>query len=435
MSRRAKVGLLLGLVAGLAGAGVWAWRARSGGLAVPEVDLEGVDPAVAAAVESARRQAQAAPGSADAWGRLGMVLGAHAFAEQAVVCLDRAARLAPGEPAWLYLAGVVLAPTEPAGAVPRLREALARSEGPAEAARLRLAGLLLSLGQPAEAEELYAGLAGSEAVGAQAALGLARVAVARGDLKTSRRHLERAKSSPGTAKAARALLAEVYRRQGEPALAARLAAEAGRLPDDLEPADPWLERMERLQVGEQAQARRASRLLRQGEVAAGVALLERAVRDYPHSAALWQALGRALIRAERYPQAEAALARAARLAPDRAEAAFYLGVAAYQRGDRGSAATHFERATRLRPDHALAWYNLGGCRRELGDRDGAIAAYREALRYKPHHAGAHVALARLLAEAGRPAEARRHLEVARGLDPDDPEAADLLRRLPGGESR
>ena len=66
MSRRAKVGLLLGLVAGLAGAGVWAWRAHTGAPAVPELDLEGVDPAVAAAVESARRQALGAPGSADA---------------------------------------------------------------------------------------------------------------------------------------------------------------------------------------------------------------------------------------------------------------------------------------------------------------------------------------------------------------------------------
>src|SRR5690349_21588977 len=46
----------------------------------PSVDPTGVDPAVLAAIDSARGAVRQSPRSANAWGRLGMILAAHNFA-------------------------------------------------------------------------------------------------------------------------------------------------------------------------------------------------------------------------------------------------------------------------------------------------------------------------------------------------------------------
>ena len=74
----------------------------------PAVSLEGLDAGVAQSIADAQRSLQKSPRSAEAWGRLGMVLAAHAFRPQAVQCFTEAERLAPGEPRWPYFRGVML---------------------------------------------------------------------------------------------------------------------------------------------------------------------------------------------------------------------------------------------------------------------------------------------------------------------------------------
>src|SRR5207302_11227917 len=68
----------------------------------PVVDLQGVEPRVAAAIEEARASVNHSPASAESWGRLGMVLLAHQFWEEARRCFVEAERLNRAEPRWPY---------------------------------------------------------------------------------------------------------------------------------------------------------------------------------------------------------------------------------------------------------------------------------------------------------------------------------------------
>jgi tetratricopeptide (TPR) repeat protein len=426
--RRRAVAAALFLLAVLAAGGVIAargWR-RQAPPAPPDVDLADADPAVRSAVESAAAAVRRAPASADAWGRLGMVLAAHGLYPESVACFAEAQRLDPQEVRWPYFRGVALAFGDPDAAIPHLRRAVELAEPPATAPRLRLAELLLAQGRAREAEEQFRHVLAHEPDDPRAHLGLGRLACGRGDWGGSLAHLARAADSPLTRKAARTLLAQARLARGDDPGAGRERLRADDLPDDPEPPDPLLEELERLQVGQQALLARASKLLRQGRTAEALALLGQAARDYPESASAWLGLGRALVQRGDYPAAEQALRRAAGLDPGRVEVQFYLGVALSEQGRTPEATPFFRLATELRPDYAVAQYNLGQCLKAAGDRKGAAAAFRAAVRHKPHFARAHAELGELLAREGRRDLAVEHLRLAVDLDPADARAKKLL---------
>jgi tetratricopeptide (TPR) repeat protein len=428
-SRRVAAGVGVAAVLLAAGAAVVFWRPRPPAPPVsPDVDLTGADPAVVALVESARAAVGRAPGSGDAWGRLGMVLAAHGIYPESVVCLTEAQRCDPGEPRWPYFRGVIVALGDPESAVPHLRRAVELFELGADAPRLRLAEVLLGQARTDEAEELFRQVLARDPGSPRAHLGLGRAAYLRADWAGSLAHLRRAADSALTQQRARSLLAEVERRRGAADAAEREQRVAADLPPDPEPLDPVLEELERFRVGRQARLARASTRLKQGRAAEAVALLGELVRDYPDSTSAWLGLGRALVQQGNYPAAERALRQAARLDANRVEVQFYLGVALFQQGRTSDATTYFRRATELRPDHALAQYNLGQCLKAQGEREAAIEAFRAAVRYKPHHAQAHLSLGELLAQEGDREPALQHLRLAVDLDPSEARAKELLRQ-------
>jgi tetratricopeptide (TPR) repeat protein len=418
---------LILLAAGITAA-VW-WRPHPASLALPEPDLAGTDPAVTAAIESAQAAVRRRPQSADAWGRLGMVLAAHGFYLESIACFAQAQRLDPGELRWPYYQGVVLTLSDRDAAIVPLCRAVELCEPRVLAPRLRLADVLLGQGQASEAEELYREVLAHEAENPQAHLGLGRLAYQRNDWPESVTHLDLAALSPLTRKVARTLLAEVHQRRGDRAAAERQQRLADEMPADPEPPDSLVEELDRLRVGQQARLSLASRLLQQERVAEAVALLQQLVRDYPASASAWLGLGRALIQQQRYDTAEQALRQATRLDATRVEIQFYLGVALFEQGRTREATVFFRRAIDLRPDYAMAQYNLGQCLKAQGDQSGAITAFQAAVRYKPHHAQGHTNLGELLAQEGQRELALQHLRLAIELDPSDPRAQALLKQL------
>jgi tetratricopeptide (TPR) repeat protein len=426
--RTTAVGLLLALLAAGGVLAVWQWR-QPAVPSLPDVDLADADPAVKSVIVSAQAAVRRAPRSADAWGRLGMVLAAHSFYPESVVCFAAAQRLDPEEPRWPYFQGVILTLGDPDAAIPHLRRGEALCANGSDAPRLRLADVLLGQGQAGEAEARFREVLTHHPESPHAHLGLGRLAAQRNDWPNSLTHLQRAAGDPLTQQRARTLLAEVYWRQGDRAAAEREQRLAADLPADPELPDPFFEELAGLRVGKQAKLGRASTLLGQNRVVEAVALLEQLVRDYPDSASAWLGLGRALIQQERYGAADQALRQAARLDATRVEVQFYLGVARFQRGNTREAAAFFRRATELRPDHALAQYDLGQCLKAQGDRSGAIAGFRAALRYKPHYAQAHTNLGELLAQEGRQELALEHLRLALELDPADARAKEFLKKL------
>jgi tetratricopeptide (TPR) repeat protein len=362
-----------------------------------------------------------------------MIFGAHGFLDEALLCLETATRFDAREPCWPYLAGVLLTNTQPEEAIKRVQLAITRAEGPAEAGRLRLADLCLMTGNVLDARPLYERLADSGTMAGRANLGLGRIAWLARDLEQSVAYLEKAKPYPESAKASRTLLAEVRHRQGDQVGARKLAAEAEAMPEDVDVVDPWAHRMERVQAGEQARLRRADLLLAQDKVDSALSILTQLSKDYPQSAAVWQALGKGFVQGRRMREAETAFRHAHEIDPSRAEVVFYLGVAAYEQGEKARAGTLFEQATKLRADHALAWFNLGQCRRELDNVEGAIEAFRKAVGYKPNHGKGHVVLAQLLIARKEPQAAREHLARGSQLLPEDKEVMALQRQLREGK--
>jgi protein O-GlcNAc transferase len=98
-----------------------------------------------------------------------------------------------------------------------------------------------------------------------------------------------------------------------------------------------------------------------------------------------------------------------------------LGVVRRAQGDSAGAKIQFERALALDPTYAAAHVNLGNLAEESGDMESAAARYKEALQHQFTPATLNN-LGRVLLGLGKSAEALEQYALARGMDPNDPEA-------------
>jgi tetratricopeptide (TPR) repeat protein len=397
----------------------------------PDVDPAGLDPAIVAAVRAARAEVLRTPRAAAAWGRLGMVLVVHDFRAQADVCLARAEQLDPREPRWPYYQalGALLFGADPDAALPKLERTVALCGEVPDAPRVRLAELLLSQNRLDDAERHFRHLLEHHPGHPRALLGLARIALERGDPQGALGRLPLALQDRRTQKAAWLLAAAVRQRLGEQAAAEEARQRAAGLPDDPFWPDPFNEEATELRTGKDAWLKRARRYAQLGRDAEALALLQRTVEDYPEADDAWLQLGKLFLQRREPGAAEEALRQAARLAPQSHECIYYLGAALVVQGDKKAAADCFREAVKLKPDFAPAHHNLGNCRAEAGDTAGALDAYRKAVQYEPNLFEARLALATLLADKGQDAEALAHARQAARLRPANPEAQKLLGRL------
>jgi tetratricopeptide (TPR) repeat protein len=293
-----------------------------------------------------------------------------------------------------------------------------------------LGELLLVQGQVDEAEEQFAAVLAKNPENAVAYLGLARLSSARDDPRTSLTHLGHCLTDQATEKPARILRAECLQRLGDHEAAAEERRLARRLPDVPLLADPFMEEIIRLQVGQRANLAQARALVQQGQWEEATSLLLETAQDYPDVAEVWLALGRLFLRRGRLPEAEETLRMVLAKHPDLVDGWFYLGGVLFEQENAVEAEKHFRHAAQLQPDYAEAHHNVGLCLAKQGKRADAIAAIEEAVRYNPAFVRAHVDLAELLAQEGRPTDARQHLELAFSLDPDDTKAKQLLETFP-----
>jgi tetratricopeptide (TPR) repeat protein len=432
------VGVLLGTI--LTVGGLWFLRHQgetssaveeAALISPPAVDVSGIDPAVARAVESARAAVNESPRSVQAWGQLGKILLVHDFHLPAITCLAQAERLDPANARWPYLQGMAFLladPPDPDAAIQQFERAVTLGGDTPEAMRLRLGETLFGRDRLDEAEQQFQRVLQLHPANARAHLGLARLAVRRGDLEKGRAHLEHTLADPHAKKASRQLFVEVEQRLGKEPSAEELR-EATRLPEDAVWPDPFLDEAALLRTGMKARIGQAERLIRQGRALEAVSLLQPIVQDYPDSYYAWLTFGRALIKQRSLPAAERALATALKLEPNSAETRFYLGVALSLQGKQDAGEAQFRSAVQAKPDFTHAHYNLGASLFRRGDRAGAIEEFRAALRCEPDYADAHTALCKVLIQSGRRAEALVHARLALQYNPADATAKRLVQQL------
>jgi tetratricopeptide (TPR) repeat protein len=428
--RRLALALLL-LATGGAVAGYLAWRPRAA--PVPPISTEGMDSEMAAAIMKARAEVEAQPRSADAWGKLGMVLYAHSLYADAVPFLTEAERLDKADPRWPYLHGLAAIMSRDDEAIAYLERAV-RLAPASVTTRLRLAEEYWNLERVDEAEVLFRALLEEDPANGRALLGHGRVLSRRGQWREALGPLALAAADPVARRSARIALAEAYLRLGDPAQAEaerRRAADGG-------PDIPWPDSIaaeaEQYQVGLEMRLQEALRLAESGQIDAALARVEQALRDHPDSDEAHVALARVLVRANRLDEAEKELRRAVALNPRLVDGHFRLGGVLMLRKQYAGAERSYRQAVALQPTHGLALYNLGECCLKLGRPADAIEAFRDATRAHPELAAAHLRLGELLLEAGKAAEAADHLEQATTLDTGNQQARNLLeqarQRLP-----
>lgn len=173
-----------------------------------------------------------------------------------------------------------------------------------------------------------------------------------------------------------------------------------------------------------ADALRLRGLLRfqQGDAAAAVTMLARAVEHHPDFLQARQSLAVVLGRLGRHEEALAQYAEAARLAPRDAGAQNDLGCALVEAGRLEEAVTVLSAALAVAPDHADALTNLAVALDRAGRTTQALAAAAHAVALRPEHAGVLSNLSIVLASAGALGPAERTARRAARLDPLEPAA-------------
>lgn len=125
---------------------------------------------------------------------------------------------------------------------------------------------------------------------------------------------------------------------------------------------------------------------------------------------------------KRPADAQAAFEAATRIAPEHAGAHHGLGMALLAQGKSASALDSFRTAARLATDNPLPWHAQGRTHAAAGDLDRAMNAYNEALRIQPQFVPSRIDRGRLHLGQQRWAQARADFMTATQTAPANPDA-------------
>ena len=388
----------------------------------PAPPLDGAEPLVAERIRETTQAVQADRSSPAAWGRLGEIYDIHRFAAPALACYAEAERLAPADWRWPYFAGIVLRESDRVRSLAAFERALALEPS------YPTLHVYLGLGALA-AEDLDRATASFERALAldlnsvNARIGLARVALARGDAAAARDGLlEAARSAPNEA-AVHHHLAQAYRDLGDErradrerriAESARIPLQAGAfasLPDpvredvilDEGASTSWL-------------IANAQRLLARGRRDEAVAMIEHALATAPESGAVLLAGARIFAELGQAERAFGLVERAVSLAPDQATGHVELGHLLVRAGQAPRALAAFEKALALDPRLPEVRSNLATLYFQSGRTAEGIELLRVASRELPASLDVQYNLAATLVMTGDTDEARTVLADALDVD-------------------
>lgn len=393
---------------------------------LPIVNKAGLDPGIVTVVERGEQAVRNAPKSAASWGLLGQIYLAHDFRNEASQCFRRAQALDPQDFTWPYCRALAIENEQTEESIALLKQATSLCGDDQTAPHMELARLLHREDRVDEAAGEYALVLKQVPEHGEAHLGMARIALQRGDLDLCLQHARQAAHDPRVRKTYQIVWAELQQRLGKKEEAEKARRIAQRLPEDINWVDPIVQQVVSLRAGKQNAVNRASYLLQVGADRQAVALLEKAAQSYPDSDAIWSLLGTAYLKQGQFAKAESALRRAATLAPESIDALNGLGFALHRLGKDAAAIEVLQRAIALKPEFALPNYTLGHCLVRSGDHVGAAKAFRTVLRFRPEHTEARLSLAAELLTLGRPHEALTELGNLLEMDAHDARALRLL---------
>ncbi|MEM9558480.1 MAG: tetratricopeptide repeat protein [Acidobacteriota bacterium] len=405
---------------------------------LPSLPLDSVEPVVREQLSDARAALDDADERlelAAAWGELGEVLHAYALQAPARIAYTNAATLDPGAFAWPYLRGVVAQDDGDFDAARTQLERAVELQPLSAPARLRLAEVLLAVGDaPAAAQQAEAARDAISADSYTAAIDYAagRAAAQAGDSERAVELLQAAAEAAPEAGAVRHALGESLRRLGRDDEAGAELAASGAAPPPI--SDPLLERVQDLAVSAGAALRRSNQALVAGDferaeesLRRGLAVLDDTVgAEAPEALELHLNLAAVLLRREQPDEALVALERTHELFPDAARVHHDLGTVQRALGDDAAAVDAFRRALELEPDRADTHFNLANALAALERWTDAEPTLERVLELRPDDDRARYLLAIAMVQTGRTEAGEERL---RGLLADEPAHRPALRGL------
>lgn len=435
------------------GAGVMARRTLAASLPTLP-DLSTLPAAVQTAVREADAAARATPDAATV-GALGRACHAAQLADCALGAYRVAEALAPDETSWTYHRALLLEERGDNAVLDALTRVTTRQPAHGHA-WLRLGEAHFKGGRLDDASTAYGRAEASPAVaaftppgvaarqtwplGAYAAIGLARVALERGDSAAARVRLTALVAAYPAFSPARGLLRQLDQ---------RTAPAAGSY---VPPADPVVDALVATSRHSDLLLKHAGLATRAGDTAWREFLVRRALEFNPDDLNVLMAMaellqdtrrpadalafltrhetlapgdhhglvqqGRVLADLGRLTEAEAVLRRA--VAVRDAAAEFNLGTVLDQQDRWDEARAHYERALAINPFHTRAMNNLGAGFDRRGDTTTALRLLERAVAIAPDAAELHVNYGTALTSARRFDEAVGALTTAIALDPRDP---------------
>lgn len=130
-----------------------------------------------------------------------------------------------------------------------------------------------------------------------------------------------------------------------------------------------------------------------------------------------------------YDQAEEHYRKALHIDPENHRAYINLGILAGTQRDYPRSEKLLRKAISLRPQSAGAWRNLGTTLKMQGHIPEAIEAYQKAARLDPWHIPTKLECARLMIHQDRPADAAQQLTAILELQPNHPQAREMMNRF------
>jgi tetratricopeptide (TPR) repeat protein len=396
--------------------------------APPKVSLSSLDRNLASLIETSRAAVIAAPRSASAWGKLGQGFHAAEFRSEAMFCYSNAMKFDAREPRWPYLLGALQLRDRPDSALQYLSRATELA-GTNETPRYAFAHALVAQGRFDEARPHLELLVAANPAHAAAHLDLARLFLARNQIKEASRALESPLTNNFTERHALLLAAQLAQRNNQPDLASQLSRKALATPRGFDWPDVFIREVKSLRADRVALADNANALLQQKRLPETEAALDQLFASFPNDAEGLLLLGRLRYLQQRCAEAEKIFRESLQQQPDSLNALVQLGMALMCLEQWTNAAAVLERAVTLKPDFGAAHHNLGVARSRAGDIAGSIKAFRDALRCTPGDVNALIALAEELANAGQVAEAIECVKRAEELAPNEPRLARAREQL------
>jgi tetratricopeptide (TPR) repeat protein len=373
-------------------------------------------------IREAYRLAQRGPDDAAVLGRWAMTLHANAFYEAAMHAYQRTRETDRGNPRLCYSFAILNQDTGNRDQQIALLNETVSAAPDYVPAQLRLADALRAANRSAEAETHYRSCREHASLAPFANVGLARLAIDRGEWQSAANELRAALETLPTHGPALDLLAVALGELGldEEMRATRRHAESALR--GLQPPDPWHDELFELCFDPHTLLVMADAAVQVEDGPRASQLYQQAIAAAPQDTGVRIEFGIALIKQKQYGDAIRSLEEALALDPSNVDAHVQLSNALLGENRIDDAGQIARKAVNLDGKSAEAHNALGAALTRAGLVEQAVRAYRDALDLDPDHARANVNLANVLSQAGQLDAAAQHYRHALAISSRDEQA-------------